>query len=337
MKRLGIVSALALAVACGGGGTSPASTVSTTPTTPTAPTTPTNTWSVAGQVVTSGSGQPVGGATITPGWSLDAVTADAQGNFQLGAVANPPTTPYPVSVSSAGMISHDVWINWARGPRSGVTIDLIRDAAPFSMDFYKQMVRGTYDRTDGPWPVLRLNAQPHFYVKTVDQEGKPFDTYVIPGVIDAINRAVPAFTGGRFSAVIDTGTDTRPPSAGWIVVDIQHNPTEKELCGHATIGADAGTITLTEDVCGCTKVAGAVVMHEVGHALGFFHVADTNSIMYPFIGGPCPRAGALSAAELFHANLAYSRPRGNTDPDKDPGDSASALALKQPPVAIDRR
>ena len=52
-------------------------------------------------------------------------------------------------------------------------------------------------------------------------------------------------------------------------------------------------------------------MHEVGHALGFFHVGDRDSLMFPFIAGDCP-AGALSAAESYHAGIAYSRPRGNT-------------------------
>ena len=67
-------------------------------------------------------------------------------------------------------------------------------------------------------------------------------------------------------------------------------------------------------------------MHEVGHALGFFHVGDRNSLMFPFIAGDCP-AGALSAAESFHAGIAYSRPRGNTDPDHDPASGAALTAL----------
>jgi hypothetical protein len=78
-------------------------------------------------------------------------------------------------------------------------------------------------------------------------------------------------------------------------------------------------ITLNNDVCSCgsNENPGALVLHEVGHALGFFHVADRNSVMYPFLPGNCP-SGQLSAAEKFHAAIAYSRPRGNRDPDIDP-------------------
>ena len=284
-----------------------------------------------------GSGQGIGGATVTPGWSLAPVTADGDGSYMLGDVANPPSTPYPVSVSATGMLTRDTWINWARGPRTGVDIDLISIAAPFSMDFYRQFVRGTYDQSGAPWPVLRLKDQPRFYVRTLDQDGKGFDTYVIPGIVDAITRAVPAFTGGRFNAAIETGPDVRPPTAGWINVDIRHDPAAQDICGQARIGADPGEITLVEDLCGCTKVPGLLVMHEVGHALGFFHVPDKNAVMYPFISGSCPKSGVMSAAELFHANIAYARPRGNTDPDKDPGNGATALREQRPLVIVDRR
>jgi hypothetical protein len=58
-------------------------------------------------------------------------------------------------------------------------------------------------------------------------------------------------------------------------------------------------------------------MHEVGHAVGFFHVSDKNSVLYPFAPGNCP-PGELSAAEKYHAAIAYTRPRGNRDPDVDP-------------------
>ena len=75
-------------------------------------------------------------------------------------------------------------------------------------------------------------------------------------------------------------------------------------------------------------------MHEVGHAMGFFHVADKNSLMYPFDSGGC-RAGVLSAAESFHAAIAYSRPRQNSDPDKDPS-SAKMIAPGRPGPIVER-
>jgi hypothetical protein len=74
-------------------------------------------------------------------------------------------------------------------------------------------------------------------------------------------------------------------------------------------------------------------MHEVGHAMGFFHVPHRNSVMYPFLPGNCP-SGTLSAAEKYHAAIAYSRPRGNLDPDRDPSSNRYLTAL--PTIRVDR-
>jgi hypothetical protein len=337
MAACAIVCAL-----CGACGSKESSTTPTTPsgppqTTPPPPT-PVNTWSAAGQIVATGTTQAVGGATLTPGWSLAAVTADAQGNYTLGDVANPPTTPYPVSVSASGMVTHDVWITWARAARTGVNLDVIRNQPPFSMDFYRKFVRGTYDQPGAPWPVLRWTTAPSFYVKTVDQSGRPIEPEVLTRVYDAIRAAVPAFTGGVYSvAALETGTETRAAATNWINVDIRRDPSEKRICGQAFIGANPGTVTLNDDVCSCgsNKIPGAVTMHEVGHAMGFFHVDDRKSLMYPFVAGDCP-AGALSADETYHARVAYSRPRGNTDPDKDPSSGAALGAASYNPQILVR-
>jgi hypothetical protein len=328
MKR-SMVCALLLMAACGGSNRTPSPSSPTTPTPPAAPTTPTNTWSAAGQVTALGTSQGVGGATLTPGWSLAAVTADSGGNYQLGDVANPPSTPYPVSISAAGMITHDVWITWAKAARTGVNFTLIRNAAPFSMEFYQQLVRDGYDRSSGyPWRNLRWTTAPSFYVKTVDQNGRPVEPEVLAVTIDALRRAVPAWTANTYTAAaIETGVEAREAPAGWINVNFRREPNTRTPCGQAFVGRDPGEITLWEDVCSCgsVKVPGSVTVHEVGHAMGFFHVSDRSSVMFPFDSGDC-RSGTLSSAESFHAGIAYSRPRGNTDPDKDPSTGPSLAA-----------
>jgi hypothetical protein len=235
-----------------------------------------------------------------------------------------------VSVSAGGFVTHDAWITWASGPRTGVNLDLIRNAAPFSMDFYRQFARGNYDHSaDGaPFSLQRWTTSPSFYVKTVDQSGRAIEPEVLTRVYDAIRAAVPAFTGGVYAvAALETGTETRAQAPGWINVDIRRNPAEKVICGFAQIGANPGSITLNDDVCSCgsNKIPGAVTMHEVGHALGFFHVGDRSSLMYPFVAGDCP-AGALSAAESYHAKIAYSRSRFNVDPDRDQPSFAALTA-----------
>jgi hypothetical protein len=223
-------------------------------------------------------------------------------------------------MSGGDILSREVWVSWQRGPRTGVVLDAIRTRPPFSLEFYQQFVRGTYDATGAPFANFRWMEAPRFYVKTVDQNGRAIEPEVLVVVREALGRAVREFTAGKLAAAaIESGVEARPPQQGWINVDIRRDPNEPTTCGFANIGANPGSITLNNDVCSCgsNKIPGALVLHEVGHALGFFHVPDRKSLMYPFLPGNCP-AGELSAAEKFHAAIAYSRPRGNRDPDSDP-------------------
>src|SRR5436190_1982194 len=122
--------ALLMSAACGGG-TPAAPAAAPTVTTPSAPTA-VNTWSVAGRLVDTASQQPIAGAQIAPTWDLASVTTRGDGSYELGALANPPTTPYKLTVSGTGLLSREVWVTWQRGPRTDVTLDALSTAAPFS-------------------------------------------------------------------------------------------------------------------------------------------------------------------------------------------------------------
>jgi hypothetical protein len=324
----------ALTLAACGGGSSP--TPAPAPVTPTQPSPPSIAWSASGQLVDTVGRQPLAGAQIAPTWDLPAVMTGADGSFVLSSTVNPPTNPYRVTISGASIVSRDIWLSWQNGARTGVVIDAIRNSAPFSMEFYNQFVRGTYDTEGAPYAVLRWMDSPKFYIKTLDQNGRTIEPEVIAVVREAIGRAVTEFSAGRLSvAALETGTETRQDAAGWIIVNIRRDPNEQRTCGFAQIGANPGSVTLNDDVCSCgsNKIPGALVLHEVGHALGFFHVPDRNSVMYPFFPGNCP-SGQLSAAEKYHAAIAYSRPRGNLDPDIDP--SGSRFLVPLPVISTDR-
>jgi hypothetical protein len=317
-RSCGLAALLALGLsACGGGG----SKTSSTATSPTSPT-PTNKWTIAGHVVATNTDSAIGGATLTPGWSLAPVTADGNGNYELTNRDTPPSAPAPVTISQAGYISHDVWMSWTLGTRSDVTLDMIRDAPPFSKDFYQQFARDMYDKSDGsPWPLQRWTSAPNFYLRTVDDANHAVEQTVINTTIEALRRGVSAFTAGHYSAgSIETGADARPDATDWIsVVFKRHDPDQP--CGTAYVGRNPNTINLWLDTCGCgsIRVSPSVTMHEVGHAMGFFHVSDPHSLMYPFDESGC-RQGNLSPNEAYHASIVYSRPRFNAEPDHDPKD-----------------
>jgi hypothetical protein len=226
-------------------------------------------------------------------------------------------------VSGAHLLTRELWIAWQRGPRADVTIDAIRLRPPFNAEFYRQFLRGTYDQEGAPFANLRWMEPPHIYVRTVDQNNRPIEPEVLAVVREALARGVSEFSAGRFSAAaVESGADARPDTLGWIKVNIVRDRSTN-ICGRAQVGANPGTITLYHDVCSCgsNKIPAELVLHEIGHAMGFFHVPDRGSVMHPTDPVACGPS-RLSPAERFHAGIAYSRPRGNRDPDIDPPSGA---------------
>jgi hypothetical protein len=163
----------------------------------------------------------------------------------------------------------------------------------------------------------RWTTTPRFYIRTLYESGRPMEPEVLDVIRQAIAWSVPAFTGGTMAAIIEEGTATPDPAFGVIRVLSIHDR-DAEFCGEALVGWDPGRIMLFSDACSCgsVKVPSELVAHEVGHALGFRHVGDRRSIMYPFIRSRCP-SGRLSADESYHAALAYRRSPGHVEPDTD--------------------
>src|SRR4029450_11033365 len=136
---------------------------------------------------------------VTPSGNLAAVTTGADGAWSLSASANPPANPYRVSITGSDIVSRELWINWQSGTRTGVRLDAIRLRAPFSMEFYRQFVRGTYDAPGAPYAVLRWPEWPRFDVQTVDQNGRTVEPEVLAVIRDAIPRAVSEYSAGKLS------------------------------------------------------------------------------------------------------------------------------------------
>lgn len=305
---------LGLLVACGGG--SPAGPSGGGPQPPAPPPTPTDNWVITGRVVAYGTGTPISGARLAPA-AGSATTTDAGGNFRLSSTQAPSSQPIAVKVEADGYVTRELYLKYQAGTREA-TIDLIRNAAPFSLTFFNWLVRGDFDDLDELTPVLKLETSPKFYVRTIDQNGRAVEPEVLGVVLPAIRKAVTDWTNNTLSVTtLETGTETRPRTEGWIVVNITRNY-NSDYCGAAYVGSTQGEIEFVNDRCNCgsNKISGAIVSHEVGHALGFWHVDDRNSVMYPYAPGNCP-PGNLSANERYHAALAYSRTRGNLDPDRD--------------------
>ena len=145
-----------------------------------------------------------------------------------------------------------------------------------------------------------------------------------PAIVDRIHetipRAVPQFTGVPYTGRIHTWSPDMPPNAGtWIMVEGGRPRYQEELttsacrtiglrateCGRAYIGREHGCIALNMHVPSC--LSPSVIMHEIGHALGFYHTPNAgDDIMYRNA-----RAGArASPLEQHHGRFAYTQRRG---------------------------
>lgn len=313
---------------CSGGSDAPDPSTPTTPTPPSA-----QTWVLAGQVTDSITGGPVAGATVTID-GRSPITTDGEGRWQMEGTG----TAQPrlsATVLASGFLPRETFLMWQAGGRSDIAIEVIPERTPFVLSFYRALVRNGLEEPSSLQAVRRWTRNPNFYIETFNPKtNRPLEAHELELLISSIRQSVPQLTGGALSAgAIETGEKARDPRVDYINVKILYEPSEN-FCGRAYVGANPGEIEINYDrcanSCGSLKVTPTAVAHEVGHALGFWHV--DRGIMTAVVSNHCANV-QFSDAERVHARLAYRRPAGNNDPDRDPTNFAAITAGAAPRIA----
>jgi hypothetical protein len=327
-----VVAATVILVSCSGDSPRQPTTPSTPPVTPPPP--PAQTWALAGRLTDNVTGQPIGGATLTIA-GRGPVSTDGDGQWRLEGTGTSSAT-LAAAVEASGFVTRQTFIRWQTGGRADIGLDLLPDRAPFSLGFYRQFVRNGHEEPARLEPLRRWRTNPNFYVNTFNPKtGRPLEPAEVALVVQALRESVPQLSGGQFAAAaIETGEVARAARQDWINLSFIYDP-KGNFCGQAFVGANPGEITMNYDrcasECGSLKVDPASIAHEVGHAMGFWHIATSGIMNTTLRPRNCSNL-QFSEQERFHARVAYSRPPGNLDPDNDPAGFAALTATSQGPL-----
>lgn len=156
------------------------------------------------------------------------------------------------------------------------------------------------------------SPSPNFYLLTTR-----LDDALVDLLHETIPQAVSRLTGAHYTGSIEVGIQDRRSQRGWVVVEGAGGGLQPrsyacrevvvEFCGWSYVGREEGCIvlnTMARRAC----LTPSLLMHEVGHALGFYHTDNPRDIMHPTgLGG---QHGEYSSREQRHGAFAYTQPRG---------------------------
>lgn len=152
---------------------------------------------------------------------------------------------------------------------------------------------------------------PNFYIRTHSGTNTERVSPALAAQIrELIREIVPRITGMPFAGRIESGASDRN-RAGWITVILTPPGGEREVppdpggaCGLSKVGELPGRIFVVQSA-DCDDAL-TTLRHEIGHAMGFWHVEDTRLLMHL---GTTPGTD-LTPVEQELMNLAYRLGRG---------------------------
>ena len=278
-------------------------------------------WPISGRVLAAPEGASIPGASLAlEGYAPAA--ADDSGRFKL---ITPDASIRRLIVSAPGYLPYETFLRG--GELRDVDVPLIGEEPAFPLRLYREMTRNAWasPATMTTTAVVPWMQDPNIFIWTRWRDtGAPVNN--VDWYIAQIRRAIPLLTGGRRQAgIVETGSTLKPFTPGWIVLWFDHGG------NYAWVGGvPYGNVQLGGDHT-CNSQA---VMHEFGHAMGYWHISQIPSVMG---GGPIRNCDdiSLTPLEQIVAKTMYTRPRGNMDPDRDPAGTALLGAAAEAPVRVE--
>lgn len=302
MKRGRLALAGLLLISCGGADPG-------APTPPAAPAAPPSSANVRGVLTRTVEGSPVSGATL----SASGVTARsaADGSFALDL----PAGEHRITVSGPGIVERTTTI---RAPQDGLSLDVIPDRGPWTLDFYREIARNGAGGGDLR-PLTPWDGELTFFIDTRPEPttGAEIPAETVEFVKQAIRVTVPLLSGGRYTGECIEATREPPADMTPGTVILRWNTAEVAEFAE-TAGAFAYRVGGDANVVVFRHIAETwAVHHEIGHVMGLYHPLGGLRPSHMWYSGEL-EPPHFTEWDIFHARVLYSRPAGNTDVDVDP-------------------
>jgi hypothetical protein len=274
---------------------------------------------ISGRLIEAPDGAPITNATITFGGG-PAVQPDAAGHYSLVTTDN---SVQPLLITAPGYQTRETSLRG--GESRTLDLDLISNSSAFPFTMYRAMARNAFESPSSASvaPTAPWTSKPNVYIWTTWKDsGLPVAN--VDYFIEEIRRVIPQLSGGRLEAgTIEQGPTERPLTPGWIMVQFHRS-------GNSSyVGPSRGQVQFGGD----HRCYSYAIIHEFGHAMGYWHSGIQPTIMG---GGPVPNCDPanLTAAEQMVARVMYSRPPGNVEPDRDPSSSAQLRGSPGPATLV---